>query len=326
MAGSSNKINYALRTSKSIERKMMCEMIACLENFSKVSAYRYIGMGSKFFADFILMHKMFAITDMISLEISDEKNDIDRFEFNKPFNCINVIHKSSKDWLNSSEVSWEEKRGIIWFDYDDPLSFSQIEDLELCVKKVKSGSMVFISTNIFRLKKLGEKPKERLENYVKIINNSDYTNHLTPKDMKGKNELIVVADTFNVAVKNAISERNKTIHQECDYYSADQVAFFSYSDSSPMITLGWIIFNNSDEEKIKKCGIDELDFYRKSGEAPYSIEVPILTYKELAVLNKNMPDPSFPIKEADFLTKNEIEEYKRIYRYYPTTIETGLIL
>lgn len=328
MAGSSEKVNYSVRTSKSIERKMMCEMITSLDHFSKVSEYRYIGMGSKFFTDFVLMHKTFGITDMYSLETKRSDDDKKRFSFNKPFNCIQMVFKNSKEWLNSTQFPWKEKRDIIWLDYDGGFSIKQITDLELCVKKVKSGSVVFVSTNVSFINELRElSPKDRLEKYTELVKNSDYTNHLTAKDMAGDNIYKVVADTFNVAVKNGISECNKVIQKDSNLLNVDQIAYFLYADSfTPMITLGWIVYNNYDKEEIEKCGMCDLEFSRRYGEAPYSITVPVLTYKEIAVLNKNMPDCSYPIEEATFLSQEEIEGYKKIYRYYPTTIETGLVL
>ncbi len=328
MAGSSVKVNYSVRTSKSIERKMMCEMIARLEHFSRVSEYRYIGMGSKFFTDFVLMHKTFGITDMYSLETKRSEDDIKRFSFNKPFNCIKMIFKNSKEWLNSTQFPWKEKRDVIWLDYDGSFSINQITDLELCVKKVKSGSVVFVSTNVSFINEFRElSPKKRLEKYTELVKNGDYTNHLTAKDMAGDNIFKVVADTFNVAVNNGISECNKVIQKDSKLLNVDQIAYFLYADSStPMITLGWIVYNNFDKEEIGKCGMCDLEFSRKCGDAPYSITVPVLTYKEIAVLNKNMPDCSYPIEEASFLSQDEVEGYKKIYRYYPTTIETGLVL
>jgi len=54
--------------------------------------------------------------------------------------------------------------------------------------------------------------------------------------------------------------------------------------------------------------------------------VPNFTYKELSVLNKNLPNVSYPIAEAQFISEEEIEKYKKIYRYYPTSFETNVAL
>mgnify|MGYP000731595878 CR=1 FL=1 len=62
MAGSGEVVNYNIRPCKNIERKMMCEMISCLATVDELSEYRYIGMGAKYFVDFI---QMFSITFII---------------------------------------------------------------------------------------------------------------------------------------------------------------------------------------------------------------------------------------------------------------------
>lgn len=102
MAGSSKSVNYTIRPCKSIERKMMCEMISRLTMFDYVKNYRYIGMGAKYFVDFSLLHKKFGISDMYSMEINSTEKNKKRFEFNKPFNCIKMMFGNASDILNVS--------------------------------------------------------------------------------------------------------------------------------------------------------------------------------------------------------------------------------
>ena len=92
-----------------------------------------------------------------------------------------------------------------------------------------------------------------------------------------------------------------------------------------MLTMGWIIYKKEDEDKYKKCGFSELEFFNDTDQ-PYDITVPNFTYKELTVLNRNMPDAQYPIEEARFISEEEINAYKKIYRYYPTTFETAIVL
>ena len=329
MAGSSEKINYNTRTCKSIERKMMCDMIACLEHVTVVSNYRYVGMGAKYFTDFILMHKQFGINEMYSLETRRAENEKARFLFNRPLNCINIEFQSTTEWLNSNRFKWKYKNDIIWFDYDSRFSINQIRDIGLCVKKVKSGSAIFVSTNANFVNEFRElSPNVKLEKYVELIGDENYTKHLVVKDFAGdKGVYRVIANTFNMSVKNGIAESNKLIKNDDKKLNIKQIVFFNYADSiTPMITMGWIVYSNYDEEKINKCGFDKYDFYRSEGELPFMINVSPLTFKELSILNKNMPECKYPIEEAMFFTEDEVEGYKKIYRYYPTTIETGILL
>ena len=68
------KINYLLRPNKSVERKMVCEMLAGISSVKDLSAYQYIGFGSTYFADFSLFHRSFGITKMISIEGKNKRS------------------------------------------------------------------------------------------------------------------------------------------------------------------------------------------------------------------------------------------------------------
>ena len=187
-------------------------MIACLEHFAVVADYRYVGLGAKYFTDFVLMHKQFGITEMYSLETRRSENEKERFLFNRPLNCINIEFQNTTEWLNSNKFRWKEKNDIIWFDYDGPFSINQVSDIGLCVKKVKSGSAIFVSTNASFVNDFRElQPKDRLEKYTEMVGDENYTKHLNVKNFAGNKIYSVIANTFNVAVQNGIAERNQVI-------------------------------------------------------------------------------------------------------------------
>ena len=89
MPGSDQNINYQIRPSKSIERKMMCELVKEIQIIQGTRELRYIGMGAKYFTDFLLFHNEFGVTDMISIEAERERAM--RYEFNKPLKSIQMI-------------------------------------------------------------------------------------------------------------------------------------------------------------------------------------------------------------------------------------------
>ena len=80
-------VNYSLRPNKNIERKLIFESLRMMDNIFDFSSYRYVGMGSLWFVDFILAHKMLHINNMVSIEMPEYEK---RVEFNKPYNCINI--------------------------------------------------------------------------------------------------------------------------------------------------------------------------------------------------------------------------------------------
>src|ERR1700761_6192677 len=113
MSSSFEKINYSLRPNKSIERKMICEAFTRLSLLDHLSNYRYIGMGSAYFADFILFHRNLGMTNLISIEKEESKKA--RFEFNKPFSCIDIKYGNSSTVLPNLEL--EKSKNIVWLDY-----------------------------------------------------------------------------------------------------------------------------------------------------------------------------------------------------------------
>lgn len=321
---SGNTINYYARPCKGIERKMMCEFISCYESICPGKDYRYIGMGAKYYADFVLFHKMFGFEEMISLE--KRANERERLEFNKPFNCISLKLMDATSFFTSTATSWNEKKNVIWLDYDGGLTGRQVQDVGLCVGKVEDISLVFVSTNI----NMGDNfekglPEDKLGIFTERINKESLTKHLNIKSFAGAGKYKAVSDVFNNEIEEILVNKNNDC-SPIDKFCAEQIAYFRYSDSSAeMITLGWIVFQEKDRDAVKNSGISNLPFY-VGDDKKYDISVDLYTYKELAVLNKNLPNIQYPVEDAPFFEQDEVERYERVYRYYPTIMETNITL
>lgn len=96
------KINYSLRPAKHAERKMMGEIFRRAAAFSALETYRYVGLGSVWFSDFSLYHKMLGIGEMVSIERATGCKA--RFEANRPFN-IEMRFKPTTEAL--PELDWK---------------------------------------------------------------------------------------------------------------------------------------------------------------------------------------------------------------------------
>lgn len=111
-----------------------------------------------------------------------------------------------------------------------------------------------------------------------------------------------------------------------DKLQCQQLVYFRYNDSKAvMLTIGWIIYKNKDVEKYGNCHFSNLEFYNDTN-IPYDITVPNFTYKELMELNRNMPNVAYPVEGAEFLLEEEVDAYRKIYKYYPTIFETSVVL
>ena len=134
-------INFRLRPAKAIERKMIVEVCARMGAFSNLLGFRYIGMGSPFFNDFILLHRRYGMTNLVCIE--RESHHKDRFLFNKPFDCIEM------EWGESTEVlpnlQWTGIPTIVWMDYDDCINEGMLADMRTIFSQLEPGSLALFT-------------------------------------------------------------------------------------------------------------------------------------------------------------------------------------
>jgi hypothetical protein len=335
------KINYSLRPAKNIERKMFCEAITRLSLIQNLDKYRYIGFGSTYFTDFVLLHKLFGITDLISIE--KDKFNKDRFEFNKPYSCIDMIFENSHDALTKI-TNWG-KPCILWLDYDQRLDSNMLDDIRTFFSSASAGSMFIVTVSV--------KPDDfDTSGDGELINTENKTiNQIRLEKFKNRflsarlpyeiDELTLGASEFpKITYKMIDNEiidardkrngglpKNKQLHYK-------QIFHFLYNDGTLMLTVGGLLYNDALQNKVDEMKFKSLDFVREK-EDPFFIEVPRLTYKEIRVLDSLLPKKtnsqnkiSFKKKKREIkkppLNDEDIKNYSKIYRYFPSFAESNL--
>ena len=309
------KINYYLRQQKSIERRMFCHLFSSLNRIFDLHQYQYIGMGAKYFADFLLFHREFGFQKMISIEA--DKDNKDKYEFNKPLHCIEMEYGFSSEVL--PKLDWTKTiRSIVWLDYDSSLAKFMLEDIETIVSKIPSGSMFFVSFNsewptprdsskrfIVREQFL----KEKLEEY--------FPRDLNRRDYADKNKHLTQCKSINNTIDNAVSLRSGM--------SYIQLIDFVYKDGCEMTTIGGIILNEDDMRNFNKLDFSHLDFVKKErGTNPFSLIIPPLTYKEAIKIFEYLPCDDLSVIKIPGLNEEHINQIAKVYRYYPFYLETSL--
>src|SRR5438477_10122475 len=97
-------VHYELRPAKQVERRMLVDALLSLSAAGfPIKHYQYTGMGSIYFIDFMLFHRLIGIKSMLSVEY--DINIARRVEFNRPFECVateiaaigDVIPRLSRD-------------------------------------------------------------------------------------------------------------------------------------------------------------------------------------------------------------------------------------
>ena len=321
MAGSYSKINYRLRPAKAVERKIICDSLRCLSPFGEIKTYRYVGFGSTYFSDFIVFHKSLHIEDMISIE--KDRNAKHRFEYNRPFGCIKIEYGNSYEVLPTLEWS---KKSIVWLDYDSPLEKKILDDIDTLTTKLVSGSVLIVTVSAeperppnegLSIDEIHEFRTEKL--HEKLTTEKKIPIDLKPSDLTGKNLAKLYKRIIDNQLKQSLSNANSARSQD-QKLNYKQIFDFRYADGSRMLTVGWLIFEQSDDELAKQCKFST-NFNITEVDKPYEIEVPNLTFKETQYLDSLMPTDDCDAVDRICIPLKDIKLYAELYKYFPSFVE-----
>lgn len=311
MPGSDQRINYQVRPAKSIERKMLCDLIREIQLIRVDSNMRYIGLGAKYFTDFLLLHNEFGITDMISIEAEEERQI--RYEFNKPLKCIKMWYGTTNEVL--PQISdFDQKMNLIWLDYDDAFNDTMLIDVETICRNLNVGSMFFISCNYsFR----GQVQTEKMESFEQSV--GEFFDFEIPKSSYTTKKIpLVIRELLNKQILRILGMRNRMADKQIEYM---QLLFLKYQDGAPMLTIGGIFVDQELKNKIKESNLIDKYKFISFDENIFSIDIPKLTNKEIQLILRNLPitEEEYGENKEKFygIEYNEICKFEKIYRYYP---------
>src|SRR5258708_493606 len=134
------------------------------------------------------------------------------------------------------------------------------------------------------------------------------------------------ANLYRRMINNKILEtlRDKNgIRQPGSKYHYKQLFNFNYSDGAKMLTTGGIIYDEGQERMVAKCSFESLLFVR-TNDVPCLIEVPKLTFRELRLLDAQLPLDGERTLSAHKIPEDDLRKYSEVYRYFPTFAEAEL--
>lgn len=313
MLRSYEKIHYGLRPAKNIERKMLAEAFRRLSEFGTIESYRYIGFGSTYFSDFSLFHKSLGITNMLSIEW-DAEND-ERFRFNRPFRCVQIRFGDSNQVLPT--LSWNE-RTILWLDYDRKLDCAVLTDVSWFCAHAVPGSAILVTVNA-KPDRFDQEPLQQLRDRV---GEEKVSPAIQETELSGWG----TADVYRRIITNEIQEKLDSRNGGRSAGSRmlyRQLFNFRYADGPKMLTVGGLLFEEGQSNIVGKCAFETLPFV-KTGEEPYLIEVPNLTFRELRYLDAQLPISDPRQLDAPSIPEKDLERYARVYRYFPAFVDAEL--
>jgi hypothetical protein len=297
---------------------MFCEVFRRLIEFGRLDSYRYIGFGSTFFTDFSLFHKSLGISNCVSIEREEE--DKDRFEFNKPYKCINIVFGESNSVL--PQLPWDA-RTIIWLDYDYKLNQGVLTDIAFVCSEAISGSVIIVTVDAKPLEDIDQ----RLEELKSRVGDEKIPHELHEPETSG----VLLADwgtadfsrqIISNEINSIINTRNG-LRQPGSKFLYRQLFNFHYADGAKMLTVGGIIYDEGQSHLLAKCGFDQLEFV-KTCEEPYTIEVPNLTIREIHHLDKQLPSENLSGIDSRSIPERDIRTYAKVYRYFPAFVEAEI--
>lgn len=312
MKSSYEKINYALRPAKNIERKMILESLQRLTEFGRLDAYRYVGFGSPFYSDFSLLHRQLGLRTMISIEEDTEKAE--RFVFNKPFGCIRLILGDSNDVLPG--LDWDQ-RSIVWLDYDGKLDAAKLADVRTVVTSAASGSVLIVTVN----SQPDSLEENRLELFEKRLGSHNVPLGTKSSQLEGWELAMTSRIVIGNSITDALNDRNGALQPE-HRFDYKQIYNFQYSDGARMLTVGGVLHDGGHAGKFAACDFDSLNFVSMNDE-PFSIPVPSLTFREMRHLDEQLPIAT-ELPTVPDVPEEDVERYAELYRYFPKFVDAEL--
>ena len=309
------RINYRVRPNKIIERKMMAEALQRLSRLEPLSNYQYVGFGSVFFSDFRLFHNQLCIQPMISIE--KDVDDIERYTYNAPFDCVQVIGGESNDVL--PELDWTGQR-IVWLDYTSTPNSQVLIDIDYLARRLVSHSVLIVTVNADpeALTRKGTKFKSMRDELAKRVGEDRIAFVTEAARLVGWSLASTYRAILLSELQASLNGRNAAGDPAVLFR---QIFNFTYSDGKKMLTFGGVFHTADDVPALNDCRLEELDFYR-DGDAQYLIDAPNLTPRELLGLKSCLPGgdggEDVPVEAG------ERQRLARIYRYYPLFSEMDL--
>jgi hypothetical protein len=303
-------VNYAIRPNKAVERKIVFSALAKVSRIVDLSAYRYIGLGSLWFVDFLMAHKILGVKSMVSIEAS--KIGFQRAEFNRPLACIDVIEGVSTAVLQ--ELDLKQSASLVWFDYDSSIGGPVLQDIELLAPRCAANSIIILTVNakkdqLPKRNAQGEEISE--ETSLRQIAGDLLPDPLERNRLQPINYPKLICEILGTALQNATTESGR---KESFVKLFDIV----YSDATPMSTVGGIIAADDKAEAFRQL-VAEPDW---GGIVDKPIAIPPLTMKEKMALDRLMPSEASPtdLQMTDIgfqLRRDQIDAYHRHYLHYP---------
>lgn len=305
------KVDYSLRPSKQIERKLFVETFHKLGKAKvAISDYTYVGFGSIWYVDFSLFHRYLYIDNMFCVE---KWKIPKRMDFNKPYEFIQLKMQAFSKFVHRMSA---KKKYIVWLDYDTVIGGEILQDIHASLQKLSAESILIVTVDA-SLKLPDEEfdPEMSSSQLAKALH-AYYANGFK-QHIKGSLERsrVTEAGLPEVLAEILRSQIDKSLGARTGI-AFHQLFNFRYSDGTQMLTIGGILGPPILRDRLNKAGILSLPFVTE-GLTPVTISVPQLTAREREFLDGKMK-VGFAGAAVPFeINPEALDRYLKFARHYP---------
>ena len=287
------KVNYLLRPSKQVERKLLVELLHQLSTEIReydIRNYTYLGFGSIYYADFMLFHKYLYIDSMICVEGSDIPK---RMKFNRPYDFIEVKDDRFSNVLPDLD---RECRYLMWLDYDTGITDEHLRDIAGAIQVLAPGSVFIVTVDAEpRIPDDLQDPSlsEDDRRDQAIARMQEHCGSLYHEELRRRHFTKgALPSVLAKIIRNQIEEAAQKRY-DLEYA---QLVNFRYKDGAQMVSLGGVVDRPERVGEIQGSSVMDLPFVNDTND-PQRISVPQLTVREKLWLEQNADnvEPTFEL-------------------------------
>lgn len=317
--------SYRLRHNKAVERLAFVELLSRISRHQAcdIRSYSYIGLGGPSLEDFRILHAVFAMEGMLSLERSEDT--VRRQEFNRPHTVVDCKLQEVGSFVDEFE---REGPTLVWLDYASPDEIaSQIADFHVLLSKLDYYDICKITLNANpaalvrgHYKEKAEELHERRYKYFRDLLGEYFpSGRVEPRFMTNAGFPSVLTWSLEAAAHSAME------HSPGRRFFP--LTAFRYADGQQMVTLTGIVLEPGTEtDFLEKTSLADWPLLAADWIAPKAIRVPELTMRERLKIESMLPTTGpddiaralgFSITDREEDSMDALRSYAELYRHVP---------
>lgn len=318
-------IPYRLRQNKSVERLAFVELLSRVNRHPncQVRDYTYVGLGGTTLEDFRVLHSVFAIEQMISLENNPEVHR--RQQFNKPHSCVDCKLQDVGEFVDTFV---RESPTIAWLDYAEAAALpDQVAEFGVLLEGLEPYDIAKITLNAHAAtwgrqaldEDAGDLHKRRYELLEQRLGQA------FPSTMAEYEQM--TENRFPEFVLHVVAKAaNSAMEQKGDQAFLPLTAF-SYADGQRMVTATGIVLDvGTETDFLDVTGLDDWPLRTADFTSPTTIHIPDLTMRERLFVDSLLPSADadtirrtlgFDIEEHARTSREALRSYADFYRHVP---------